>query len=1153
MQSLIYNLLKDEDAVKNFKYPGNFNCSDENSEAVLIATSFLASNKSFVVIKNSLYAAQRLFDRISTLLNTNNVYLFPTDESLRLDAIAESKELIAERVYLLSHIIKKERSIIITHTSSVIRHLPKKEDYQNSFINLKIGDIFSKDKLINLLEMSGYERVVKIDHSLQYAVRGGVIDIFSVNYNDPIRVEYFDDEIDSIRFFNLVSQRTVQVLKEIEILPASELVVSKNILDSKIIELENKLKDLQNKEFNLKHEVISKITYEINALKNRNNNSIFYKYYSYILDNNTSSLLDYFDKDNTLFIISNLTAIKDNYSLFMQEMLDYKQELYENNNRFIDYNLNLDLDNLLTKYNFIKIDEFYTSSKSILTREVSAMHGNSTQIKAILEDYNKRNIKVILFLDNGLQIDFIKNIYKDLDLELSYLQKNELPKTNNSYIEKNIKEGFELVDHKIVFISTNELFGNYHINKSALTRFKNAQVIRNIDNLEVGDYVVHEIHGIGKYLGITTLEIDGIHHDYLNIMYKDEAQIFVPLDQFKLVRKYVSKEGVVPKLNKIGSNEWAKTKQRIKNRVNDIAEQLINIYSKRNVLEGFAFEFDDELLNEFFNAFPYELTKDQKSAYEDIKMDMQKNIPMDRLLCGDVGFGKTELAFRAAYAAILNNKQVAMLCPTTLLSRQHFQVALERFQNFGINIKVVNRFIPLKEQNKIIEDLKEGKIDFIIGTHRLLSSDFIYKDLGLLIVDEEHRFGVAHKEKIKELKLNVDVLTLSATPIPRTLQMSLIGIRNLSQIETAPLNRMPVQTYVMERKEKLIKEIIERELGRDGQVFYLFNNTTQINTFAASLAKQIKGAKIVVGHGKMDRDLLEETMLKFYNHEANVLICTTIIENGIDIPNANTIIIDNADRFGLSQLYQIKGRVGRGDRLGYAYLFYSGHKELNDEARKRLKTIKEFSELGSGYRIAMRDLSIRGAGDILGSEQSGFIDSVGIDMYLQILKEAIEEKQNGVKQEETKVPTNINVDGYIPNKFESDDLEKIDLYKKIDAIPSLESLINFTKEIEDLYGKIPLNVNLLLEKKRLELFNDLLYLKNIVDTKTSIEITLNEEMSNIDGIGIKLFDLTYKLSKNFSLTFKGGFIKIKLLKKEDNWLSLINTLLNHLKEEYNDR
>ena len=1151
MQNLIYNLLKDEEVINKFKYPNTISCSDETNEALVISSSFLASNKSFAIIKNSLYSAQRLYDRLSSFIDTDNLFLYPTDESLRLDAIAESKELIAERVYILSKILKNEKNIIITHTSSIIRHLPLKEEFRKSFINLKIGDVFSKDKLIDLLEMSGYERVVKIDHSLQYAVRGGVVDIFSVNYNDPIRIEYFDDEIESIRFFNLVTQRTVENLKAIEILPASELVIDANILKDKIYSLESKLNDLSKRDFNLKHEVISKLTYELMTLKNRNNNSTFYKYYTYLLNNKTSSLLEYFDKENTVFVLSNENLIKDNYDLFMQELLDYKLEIKETYNNFIDYNFNLDLNNLLTRFNFIKLEEFSSSNNKIETRSVSAMHGNKTHIASLIEDYNKRDYTVILCLDNGLQIDFIKNIYADLNYKLFYLKDSNI-KEKNYFIEKNIKDGFELVNKRIVFISTNELFGNYHINKTSLTRFKNAQVIRNVDNLGEGDYVVHEVHGIGKYKGISTLEIDGIHHDYLNIVYKDDVEIFVPLEQFKLVRKYVSKEGVVPKLNKVGSNEWAKTKQRIKNRVNDIADKLIKLYSERNVLEGFSYEVDDELLNDFFSSFPYELTSDQKKAYLDIVNDMQKNEPMDRLICGDVGFGKTELAFRAAYIAILNNKQVAMLCPTTLLSRQHFKVALERFQNFGINIKLVNRFISIKEQSQIIKDLKDGKIDFIIGTHRLLNTDFIYNDLGLLIIDEEHRFGVSHKERIKEMKTNVDVLTLSATPIPRTLQMSLIGIRNLSQIETAPSNRMPVQTYVMERKEKLIKEIIERELGRNGQVFYLYNNTTQITSFANDLARKIKGAKIVVGHGKMDKDLLEETMLKFYNHEANVLICTTIIENGIDIPNANTIIIDNADRFGLSQLYQIKGRVGRGDRLGYAYLFYSGHKEMNDEAKKRLKTIKEFSELGSGYRIAMRDLSIRGAGDILGSEQSGFIDSVGIDMYLQILKETIDEKKNGVIKEEKKTNSFINVDGYIPNKFESNDLEKIDLYKRIDSLSNLKEIIDFSNEILDLYGKTPDNVKLLLEKKRLEILSNVLYIKNIYDTKLFIELTLNEDMSKIDGIGIKLFELTYNLSKDFSLSFKDGYIKIKLLKKEKNWLIILNELLNNIKETYYD-
>ena len=474
--------MKDEEVINKFKYPNTISCSDETNEALVISSSFLASNKSFAIIKNSLYSAQRLYDRLSSFIDTDNLFLYPTDESLRLDAIAESKELIAERVYILSKILKNEKNIIITHTSSIIRHLPLKEEFRKSFINLKIGDVFSKDKLIDLLEMSGYERVVKIDHSLQYAVRGGVVDIFSVNYNDPIRIEYFDDEIESIRFFNLVTQRTVENLKAIEILPASELVIDANILKDKIYSLESKLNDLSKRDFNLKHEVISKLTYELMTLKNRNNNSTFYKYYTYLLNNKTSSLLEYFDKENTVFVLSNENLIKDNYDLFMQELLDYKLEIKETYNNFIDYNFNLDLNNLLTRFNFIKLEEFSSSNNKIETRSVSAMNGNKTHIASLIEDYNKRDYTVILCLDNGLQIDFIKNIYADLNYKLFYLKDSNI-KEKNYFIEKNIKDGFELVNKRIVFISTNELFGNYHINKTSLTRFKNAQVIRNVDNL----------------------------------------------------------------------------------------------------------------------------------------------------------------------------------------------------------------------------------------------------------------------------------------------------------------------------------------------------------------------------------------------------------------------------------------------------------------------------------------------------------------------------------------------------------------------------------------------------------------------------------------------------------------------------------------------
>jgi transcription-repair coupling factor (superfamily II helicase) len=522
-------------------------------------------------------------------------------------------------------------------------------------------------------------------------------------------------------------------------------------------------------------------------------------------------------------------------------------------------------------------------------------------------------------------------------------------------------------------------------------------------------------------------------------------------------------------------------------------------------------------------------TKDQIDAIAKIKKEMEKSIPMDMLLCGDVGFGKTEVAFVAAFKAIKDAKQVALLCPTTLLSSQHFSSAVDRFKNFNIRVELLNRFKTEKEQEKIIKDLKDGKIDMLIGTHRILSSDIKFQDLGLLIVDEEQRFGVEHKEKIKEFKNSVDVLTLSATPIPRTMQMSLIGIRSLCQLQTPPEKRMPIQTYVMEKNPKIIKEIIERELGRNGQVFYLYNKTSNIANVAYQIENSIKGARVGIIHGKMDKEAIEEVTYDFYNNKLNVLVCTTIIETGIDIPNANTIIIENADHFGLSQLYQIKGRVGRSDKMAYAYLLFAPNKQVSEVASNRLRAIKEFTELGSGYKIALRDLSIRGAGDLLGANQSGFIENIGIDLYMDLLKEAIEEEKGIVKEQEKDINNNIQIDGYIPSSYAGVDGNKIELYKKLDAVKTLEQLEELENQIKDIYGKMPSNVVLLIEKKRMDVLASNDKVERIKDDKEFIDIYLAKELSNKDGIGIKLFELANRLDyKNIVLSFRKDNIKIRI-------------------------
>ena len=613
-----------------------------------------------------------------------------------------------------------------------------------------------------------------------------------------------------------------------------------------------------------------------------------------------------------------------------------------------------------------------------------------------------------------------------------------------------------------------------------------------------------------------------------------------------MIRKYSSNEGKVPKINKLGGSQWQKTKAKARSKVDDIADKLIEIYSARINQPGYAFPSDSEIQLEFERSFGYELTVDQLRSVEEIKADMEKSQPMDRLLCGDVGFGKTEVALRAAFKAILGNKQVAFLCPTTILSMQHYKTMIARFKDFPVKIALLNRFTSTKEKKQILSDLKLGNIDLLVGTHRILSKDIVFKDIGLLCIDEEQRFGVKQKEKIKEYRKTIDVLTLTATPIPRTLQMSLMGIRGLSQIETPPKNRQPVQTYVIEKNNVLIKQIIERELARDGQVFYLYNRTSQIANVAYNITLSVPGARVAVGHGQMDKNELEDVMMRFVNKEFNVLVCTTIIETGIDIPNANTIIVEDADKFGLSQLYQIKGRVGRSNRGAYAYLLYNPTKVLNEEASKRLKAIKEFTELGSGYKIAMRDLAIRGSGDILGGTQSGFIDSIGFEMYMKILQDAINEKmgKEDVEAEKEIKSVNVKVDGYIPHDYVSSDIEKLELYQRLDNAKTISGVDYLKSEFIDYYGKLPEEVSTLVEKRKLDILASTEIIENLAEVKGKMEITFTKGYSqNVKGD--QLFELVNRLFTKPVFMQLGGKIVI-VLPKGDQWLERINQLITTL-------
>lgn len=1136
MMKALLNLLSKYSAVDSInKGIKGIVSNDSTIEALLIASAYNKQPSKLVIVKNNLYAAQRLYERLEGLISNEKVLFFPVDESFRMEALATSPELLTQRIFILDRLLNDDSYVLITHTAAIVRLLPTVELFKHNQVNLKIGDVIKPEDLILKLNNIGYNRVNKIEHSLQFAHRGGVLDIYSVNNDNPIRLEFFGDEIDSIREFDLDTQRTIKNINNIVIIPATDLIIDNDYYDNKLKEIEKSIDKYCD---NYEHK-----QYEIDCLKERNSYTCLYKYYSK-LSESIGCLFDYCNDARVVY--SHQNDIKENYNLLLNESFDYLEETKDTS--FI---LHHDLNHVFNKVKSLTSIEQFRSRDSQVEfplRDVEGAGGNARNVKLILDEYLRRKYRIVLCLDNPNQISCIRDWFMEWNIQFEYLERNRLPSSDVSYTDFSFKEGFELPNEHLVFLSAYEIFGYQIHSKHSYTRYRDGIALQSYDNLEIGDYVVHEVYGIGQFLGIETIENKGLHKDYLHIAYRNNEKLFVPLDQFKIVRKYVSKQGLTPKLSSLSSNEWEKTKNKIKKRIQDITDRLLKLYLTRTEAVGFACLPDEEWQLQFENSFPYELTDDQKKSAREIKTDMEKPYPMDRLLCGDVGFGKTEVAFIAAFKAILNGKQVALLCPTTLLARQHYEVAKERFQNFPINIGIVSRMVPQSTQNQYLKDASEGKINLLIGTHRLLSKDVKFKDLGLLIVDEEQRFGVEHKEKIKELKNGIDVLTLSATPIPRTLQSALLGIRSLSQIDTPPRNRMPIQTYVLEKSERLIKEIIERELSRNGQVFYLHNRVSDLTHIARLIKDQIKGAKVIIIHGKMNHEEIEDAMLSFCNGEANVMICTTIVENGIDIPNANTIIIDEADRFGLSQLYQIKGRVGRGDRLAYAYLFYNHSKVLSEVATKRLSAIKEFAELGSGYRIAMRDLTIRGAGDILGSEQAGFIDTIGMDMYLHLLQEAINEQKTGEVAKNNVTRRDYKLDAYIPKKFTEDDMDKIELYRKINDVNNINNLIDLENELNDVYGKIPVNVKLLIEKRRFEILTKGDLIEDVKDLDKIYEIVLSEKISNFNGIGVDIFKICNDISLDIKITYRAGRIRIRLSKENNKWLDYANEILLKLIE-----
>ncbi|WP_289356774.1 MULTISPECIES: transcription-repair coupling factor [unclassified Paenibacillus] len=1048
-----------------------------SARQVMMAALQQQLDRPVLVVTHNMFSAQKVADDLQECLSPDQVLLYPANELVAAEAAISSPEVIAQRIEVLTRCARGFRGIVVTPYAGLRRYLPACEMMAEAGITLSLGDELPLDTFLAEMVACGYERTERVEAKGEMSVRGGIVDIYPITAPYPYRIEWFDDEIDSIRSFDTQDQRSIEKLKQLTILPCKDLIADETrfaaAAEATFARLEEQLGKMTDRQ--VKEKLEREIGHDIERMRGSVYFTELYKYVA-LLYPEKHTLYNYMPKD-TLLVVDEPARVMETAKQLERDELEWSTHLLSNGKTLPSLPLGVSSDVAMGKRPFQTVfmalflrQVPHTQPQNIVNvmcRSMQNFHGQMNVLKAEMERWKKTGANVIMLANGDERIERMRRVLQDYDIP------------EPTILKGNLQTGFELPSIHLVVITEGEMFSGKQ-RKTRRTELSakvdNAERIRSYTELKVGDYVVHQNHGIGKYIGIGTLEINGIHKDYLHILYAGGDKLSVPVDQLHLIQRYVSSEEKEPKIYKLGGTEWTKVKNKVRSSVKDIADDLIKLYAARQASSGYAFEKDTPEQREFEDMFPYDETRDQLRAIEEIKQDMEKPSPMDRLLCGDVGYGKTEVAVRAAFKAAIEGKQVAILVPTTILAQQHYETFRERFADYPFNIQVLSRFRSRKEQNESMKGLKSGVVDIIIGTHRLLSQDVVFKDLGLLIVDEEQRFGVTHKEKLKKLKMNVDVLTLTATPIPRTLHMSMLGVRDLSVIETPPENRFPVQTYVLEYSDNLVREAIERELARGGQVYFLFNRVQGIHQMADHIKMLVPDARVTVSHGQMSETELEKTILDFLDGEYDVLVSTSIIETGVDIPNVNTLIVHDADKMGLSQLYQLRGRVGRSNRIAYAYFTYQRDKVLNEVAEKRLQAIKEFTELGSGFKIAMRDLSIRGAGNLLGAEQHGFIASVGFDLYSQMLADEVNKRKaeiDGVAiedQQELTTLIDLNVDAYLPPNYIYDSIQKIEIYKKVAGLATLDEVEELRDELIDRFGEPPLAVLQLLAVARLKLY-----------------------------------------------------------------------------------
>lgn len=1079
---------------------------------------------------------------------TDKVVYFPKKEVITYDYIAESKNLPYERIETLNKMQEMRTGIVVTTIEAAIQKMISKKALYKNILKFKVGETSDfesiKQKLVNL----GYVRCDLIEGRGQFSIRGGIVDI-SITDKNGVRIEFWGDEIDSIRFFNIVSQRSIENIEKVTIYPAHEYILEKDI-DKVISKIRNTIYN-DNLQEQVEQDIeliksgnyISKIDRYINS---------FYEEQNTILDYLSDNYLIFLDEENK--INQRIINVNKDCQNIIQLLIDKNKiipEELKNINNIEQFEENIDnkqiiyiekLDNEIKKqaekYKWIyKERNFSKSEIEILFKELIKAQEEKKKIYVLAE--TKEKAKKICSLLNEKEII---NKYEE-NLNQTIIVKNTESLVTVSVGK--LSSGFECFDTNQLVITSQELIEGEKRKKYKSSAFKEGEKVVYAD-LKIGDYVVHKNYGIGIFIGVNTITADGTTKDYIKIKYYGDDVLYVPTNQLDSVRKYVGGDEGGLKINKLGNKEWLNTKARVKKNLREVAKELIELYAKREKSKGFAFPEDTPWQTQFEDSFPYQETDDQLRCIDEVKKDMENSKPMDRLLCGDVGYGKTEVAIRAAFKAVMGGKQVAYLAPTTVLAEQQYKEFKERMTNFGIRVEVLNRFRTKKQQLEIVNKLKLGEVDIVVGTHRILSKDVEFKDLGLLIIDEEHRFGVKDKEKIKQYKATIDVLTMTATPIPRTLHMSIVGVRDMSVIYEPPYNRKPVQTYVLEYDKEVVKEAITRELERNGQVFYLFNNVENIIQKADEISEMVPEAKVAYAHGQMSGREIEDIMEEFIQGNTNVLVCTTILESGIDIPNANTIIVENADRMGLAQLYQIRGRVGRSDRQGYAYITYKRDKLLSEVADKRLKAIKEFTEFGSGFKIAMRDLEIRGAGSLLGEIQSGHLEQVGYDTYCNLLDEVVKEMQGEEIKPEIDVQIDLDATCYIPDEYISDSSQKIEIYQDIALCKNEEDIQNVIDEMIDRFGNMPKEIENLIEIARIKILCKKLNISKVQGKRSFVVFMF--EIGELD-IGVNELVKMYKNKIRFSQGLKPQITYVlenatgmKMLREVEEFLKSINDL-----------